>query len=221
MQYTADELKGAGTPIKNPLIAGNTYTFTLYRPLNQTGLSTYLSGSGYFTFETIGNANRHYRPNAIKFAEGTHGNQDGSNTLVSSSYIFSYELNTNGSTPQTSSFTFIPDNSIATGEVMFRATGDYDMDVSPIESDSYPQAQYSAGGDPVNDCGSQMAFSVYLELATPNIVAIGDVVHISANIGSGTVNGFDLFHAMQTPDGQIWNAQVTNNGVVTAVNPCP
>ena len=24
MQYTADELKGAGTPIKNPLIAGNT-----------------------------------------------------------------------------------------------------------------------------------------------------------------------------------------------------
>ena len=37
MQYTADELKGAGTPIKNPLIAGNTYTFTLYRPQNQTG----------------------------------------------------------------------------------------------------------------------------------------------------------------------------------------
>ena len=53
MQYTADELNGAGTPIKNPLIAGNTYTFLLYRPQNQTGLSTYLSGSGYFTVETI------------------------------------------------------------------------------------------------------------------------------------------------------------------------
>jgi hypothetical protein len=66
-----------------------------------------------------------------------------------------------------------------------------------------------------------MKFFVYLELATPNIVAIGDVVHNSANIGSGTINGFDLFHAMQTPDGQIWNAQVNNNGVVTAVNPCP
>ena len=133
MQYTADELKGAGTPIKNPLIAGNTYTFTLYRPQNQTGISENLSGSGYFTFETIGDANRHYRSNATKFAEGTHGNQDGSNTLISSSYIFSYELNTNGSTPMTSSFTFVPDNTIGIGQVMFRATGDYDMDVSPIE----------------------------------------------------------------------------------------
>jgi len=221
MQYTADELKGAGTPIKNPLIAGNTYTFTLYRPQNQTGISENLSGSGYFTFETIGDANRHYRSNATKFAEGTHGNQDGSNTLVSSSYIFSYELNTNGSTPQTSSFTFIPDNGIGTGEVMFRATGDYDMDVSPIEPDSYPQASYSAAGDPVNDCGSNMGFFVYLDVATPNIIAIGDTIRSNSSIGAGAVNGGGLFHAIQTPDGQLWNVQVQNNGVVTAVNTCP
>ena len=133
MQYTADELKGAGTPIKNPLIAGNTYTFLLYRPQNQTGLSTYLSGSGYFTVETIGDENRHYPSDLTKFVEGTHDNPDGSNTLISSSYIFSYELNTNGSTPMTSSFTFVPDNTIGIGQVMFRATGDYDMDVSPLE----------------------------------------------------------------------------------------
>ena len=71
--------------------------------------------------------------NLTKFVEGTHDNPDGSNTLISSSYIFSYELNTNGSTPQTSSFTFVPDNTIGIGQVMFRATGDYDMDVSPLE----------------------------------------------------------------------------------------
>jgi len=221
MQYTADELSQEGTPIKNPLIAGNTYTFTLYRPQNQTGLSTYLSGSGYFTFETIGDANRHYRSNATKFAEGTYGNQDGSNTLISSSYIFSYELNTNGSTPMTSSFTFVPDNTIGIGQVMFRATGDYDMDVSPIEPDSYPQASYSAGGDAVNDCGSDMFFTVYLELATPNIIAIGDVVHSSSNIGSGVIDGNNLFHRIQTGDGQDWNARFGADGVITEVNTCP
>ena len=145
MQYTADELKGAGTPIKNPLIAGNTYTFTLYRPQNQTGLSTYLSGSGYFTVETIGDANRHYPSSLTKLAEGTHDNPDGSNTLISSSYIFSYELNTNGSTPQTSSFTFVPDNTISIGQVMFRATGDYDMDVSPIEGGCGETENYDGG----------------------------------------------------------------------------
>jgi len=145
MQYTADELSQEGTPIKNPLIAGNTYTFTLYRPLNQTGISENLSGSGYFTVETIGDANRHYPSSLTKLAEGTHNNPDGSNTLISSSYIFSYELNTNGSTPQTSSFTFVPDNTIGIGQVMFRATGDYDMDVSPIEGGCGEVENYNGG----------------------------------------------------------------------------
>jgi len=145
MQYTADELSQEGTPIKNPLIAGNTYTFLIYRPLNQTGISENLSGSGYFTVETIGDANRHYPSSLTKLAEGTHGNPDGSNTLISSSYIFSYELNTNGSTPQTSSFTFIPDNTIGIGKVMFRATGDYDMDVSPLEEGCGVDQVYDGG----------------------------------------------------------------------------
>jgi len=104
---------------------------------------------------------------------------------------------------------------------MFRATGDYDMDVSPIEPDSYPQASYSAAGDPVNDCGSNMGFFVYLDVATPNIIAIGDTIRTNPSIGAGAVNGGGLFHAIQTSDGQLWNVQVQNNGVVTAVNTCP
>ena len=221
MQYTAEELR-VGTPIKNPLIAGNTYTFLLYRPINQTGWNTYLSGSAYFTVETVGDVNKHYQSDLTKFAEGVFGNPDGTDPLpVSSSFIFSYGLNTGGSEPMTSSFTFVPDNTIGIGQVMFRATGDYDMDVSPIEPDSYPQASYSAGGDAVNDCGSDMFFTVYLELATPNIIAIGDVVHSSSNIGSGVIDGNNLFHRIQTGDGQDWNARFGADGVITEVNTCP
>lgn len=133
MQYTAEELR-VGTPIKNPLIAGNTYTFLLYRPINQTGWNTYLSGSAYFTIETVGDVNKHYQSNLTKFAEGVFDNPDGTDPLpVSSSFIFSYGLNTGGSTPMTSSFTFVPDNTIGIGQVLFRATGNYDMNVSPLE----------------------------------------------------------------------------------------
>ena len=135
MQYTADELKGKGTLIKNQLLAGGEYTFYLYRPPNQTGVSSNLSGSGYFTYETVRDANGFYSSTIPLNALGTHVNADGSNTLISSSYIFSYELNTNGSTPQTSSFTFTPDIDIPVSGVFFRATGDYDMEVSPeVES---------------------------------------------------------------------------------------
>ena len=131
MQYTADELKGKGTLIKNQLLAGGDYTFYLYRPPNQTGVSSNLSGSGYFTYETVRDANGFYSSTIPLNALGTHVNADGSNTLISSSYIFSYELNNNGSTPQTSSFTFTPDIDIPVSGVYFRATGDYDMYVSP------------------------------------------------------------------------------------------
>jgi hypothetical protein len=66
-----------------------------------------------------------------------------------------------------------------------------------------------------------MGFFVYLDVATPNIIAIGDTIRSNSSIGAGAVNGGGLFHAIQTPDGQLWNVQVQNNGVVTAVNTCP
>ena len=145
MQYTAEELR-VGTPIKNPLIAGNTYTFTLYRPKNQTGWNEYLSGSAYFTVETVGDVNKHYQSSLTKFAEGVFGNTDGTDPLpISSSYIFSYGLNTGGSEPMTSSFTFVPDNTINIGQVLFRATGHYDMDVSPLEDGCGVDQLYDGG----------------------------------------------------------------------------
>ena len=60
MEYSAQELKGAGTLNKSILEAGSDYTFFLYRPKNTTGTSPSLSGSGYFTFETSRNPNGFY-----------------------------------------------------------------------------------------------------------------------------------------------------------------
>lgn len=131
MQYTADELKGAGTLIKNQLLAGGNYTFYLYRPKNTTGQSPNLSGSGYFTFETVRDANGFYPSTTPILASGSKVNISGSNTLIESPYIFSYELNTNSNTPQTSSFVFTPKVDVPVSGAFFRATGDYDMYVSP------------------------------------------------------------------------------------------
>ena len=131
MQYTADELKGAGKLIKNQLLAGGDYTFYLYRPKNTTGQSPSLSGSGYFTFETVRDAKGFYPSTTPKLASGSKVSISGSNTLIESPYIFSYELNTNSNTPQTSSFIFTPEVDVPISGTFFRATGDYDMEVSP------------------------------------------------------------------------------------------
>jgi len=142
MQYTADELRGAGTLIKNQLLAGGEYTFYLYRPPNSTTPLTppTLSGSGYFTYETVKDSKGSYPASTPTYALGTHSNNDGANALISSSYKFSYELNKNGSFPFTSSFTFSPNINIPVSGTFFRATGDYDMSVSPeVEACGIPQ----------------------------------------------------------------------------------
>ena len=131
MPYTADELKGAGHLLKNQMLGGSTYTFILYRPQNQTGKSDNLSGSGYFTFETVRDNNGFYPSGTSPLASGTKVNISGSNTLIESPYIFSYELNTNSNTPQTSSFTFTPNVDVPISGAYLRATGDYDMYISP------------------------------------------------------------------------------------------
>ena len=131
MQYTADELKGKGQYIKNQLLAGGEYTFYLYRPENSTGQSPSLSGSGYFTFETLRDNKGFYPLNTSPLASGSKVNISGSNTLIESPYIFSYELNTNSNTPQTSSFIFTPEVDVPVSGAFFKATGDYDMFVSP------------------------------------------------------------------------------------------
>ena len=142
MEYSAQELKGAGTLNKSILEAGSDYTFFLYRPKNITGQSPSLSGSGYFTFETSRNPNGFYG-GITPYVEGavfTPGIADSVNTasfgvksLVTSSYIFSYDLfeTTGSNMTATSSFEYTPSITAPVGSVFFRATGDYEMQVSP------------------------------------------------------------------------------------------
>jgi hypothetical protein len=142
MEYSAQELKGAGTLNKSILEAGSDYTFFLYRPKNITGTSPSLSGSGYFTFETSRNPNGFYG-GITPYVEGavfTPGIADSVNTasfgvksLVTSSYIFSYDLfeTTESNMTATSSFEYTPSITAPVGSVFFRATGDYEMQVSP------------------------------------------------------------------------------------------
>ena len=153
MEYSATELKGAGTLNKSILEAGSDYTFFLYRPPNQTGHSSDLSGSGYFTFETSRDANGFYGSTVRSYVAGAVLNPSvasnntasfGVKTLVSSSYVFSYDLyattSSNAATPfeqftATSSFQFTPAITVPLSSVFFRATGDYEMEVSPETQD--------------------------------------------------------------------------------------
>jgi|TARA_R110000803_G_scaffold114248_1_gene182704 hypothetical protein len=152
MEYSAQELKGAGTLNKSILEAGSDYTFFLYRPKNITGQSPSLSGSGYFTFETSRNPNGFYG-GVTPYVEGavfTPGIANSVNTasfgvksLVTSSYIFSYDLfeTTESNMTATSSFEYTPSITAPVGSVFFRATGDYEMEVSPeTQTCGTPQA---------------------------------------------------------------------------------
>ena len=145
MQYNALELRGKGQYIKNQLLAGGEYTFILYRPPNTSttsvGTSKYLSGSGYFTYETVRDVDGFYPTTWPKYASGSKASISGSVGLVESPYIFSYVLDMfPNNTPQTSSFTFTPEFDVPVSGVFFRATGDYDMEVSPeTEACSIPQ----------------------------------------------------------------------------------
>ena len=146
MEYSAQELKGAGTLNKSILEAGSDYTFFLYRPKNTTGQSPSLSGSGYFTFETSRNPNGFYG-SVTPYVAGavfTPGIADSVNTasfgvksLITSSYIFSYDLfeTTESNMTATSSFEYAPSITTPVGSVFFRATGDYEMEVSPETQD--------------------------------------------------------------------------------------
>ena len=90
--YTANQLSGDGTIIE---AFSTEKTFTIYTPLS-------LSGSAYFTFETIRNSEGYYDSSSpVSFNNWSNFNNI--NGFVSSSYIFSVVVNS-----PTSSFNFSP-----------------------------------------------------------------------------------------------------------------
>ena len=164
MEYSAGELKGPGTLNKSILQSGTVYTFKVYRPPNQTGTSPTLSGSGYFTFETKRNGLGFYDTTTPAYVGDMDISPNTSNppstqsfgvkTLVSSSYIFSYDLfkttSSNDTTGEqmsaTSSFQVLPSLTVPIGAAFFRATGDYEMEVQP-ETQTCGTAFRNEGGE--------------------------------------------------------------------------
>lgn len=105
--YTANQLSGKGTPCES-LTGGVTYTFTL---------SNSLSGSAYFTFESVRDVNGFYSGSATS-AVGTVNNFSGVSSLVDSPYIFSVVVSAGGG-----SFDFTPTSTMAVSGSFLRTTG--------------------------------------------------------------------------------------------------
>lgn len=115
--YTAEQLYGSGTPIE-ALTISTAYTFSLSTP------ST-LSGSAYFTFETVRENNGFYGSTSPKNAIGTFNSLNNVQTLVSSSYIFSVVVEQGGG-----SFIFTPSNNIAVSSSFLRGTGGISLSIT-------------------------------------------------------------------------------------------
>lgn len=113
--YNSNQLYGAGAPIE-ALTGGSTYTFTITSPI---------SGSTYFTLETVRNSIGYYGSTSATTARGTFGSLTNITGLVSSSYIFSVVVQPGGG-----SFTFIPAANVAVSGSFLRGTGGISLTIS-------------------------------------------------------------------------------------------
>ncbi len=115
--YTGIQLSGAGTP-NEALNAATPYTFSFTTP------ST-LSGSSYFTFETVRNNDGFYDSTSALNAVGTFTSLTNVQTLVSSSYIFSVVVEQDGG-----SLVFTPSNNVLVSGSFLRTTGNTALNIS-------------------------------------------------------------------------------------------
>ena len=112
--YTADQLKGAGTPTE---ALSGAKTFTLNNPS---------TGSAYFTVETV-RVNSGSYEGAPTNALGTYNSFSNinANSLVTSSYVSSVVVPRGSSTYQ-----FTPTSTVAVSSSMLRATGGITLTIS-------------------------------------------------------------------------------------------
>ena len=114
MAYTADQLKGAGTPTE--VLSGGK-VFELENPS---------TGSGYFTVETVKTNSGSFvgSPTNALGTYSSFSNID-PNTLVTSSYISSVVV-----PPGSSTYQFTPTTTVAASSSMLRATGGITLNIS-------------------------------------------------------------------------------------------
>jgi len=97
-------------------ISGAT-TFTIVPP-------TSLTGSAYFTLETVRNSSGSYDPTSPTNAIGAYGSFVNCGGLVTSSYVFSVVVGEG-----TSSFSFTPASTISSGTAYIRGTGGITLEI--------------------------------------------------------------------------------------------
>ena len=115
--YTADQLRGAGTPIEE-LVGGEIYTIDVT-------MGTF-PGSEYLTLETVRNPSGFYDSTSGEYAKGTFGDFFAVDGLITSSYIFSVII----SDVPGGSFVFTPTNTIPASGSMLRGTGGISVQIT-------------------------------------------------------------------------------------------
>jgi len=177
--FTGKQLSGAGTPIP-ALIAGNVYNFRLLTPQS-------LSGSGYFTMETVRDADGRYDSTKPTNAIGTYDFATGGNAIetpVTSSYIMSGDVTP--TSDRTGSFIFVPTENIVAGSSMLRTTGDIKLE---LEDDSHYSFENKAAlviavNLWISD--NTAALATYGEINTWLTTAVTDMANLFE--GKGTFN---------------------------------
>ena len=112
--YQGEQFNQAGLPTEQ-LVNSSTHTFTF----------TNVTGSSYFTLETLRNSDGFYDSSSPKYALGAFTNESGVTTHISSSYIFSYVVEEEGA-----SFEFQPTITIPVSGSMLRGTGNMTLTIS-------------------------------------------------------------------------------------------
>ena len=167
--YTAQQLSGAGIPIE--AISGQT-TFTLTKPSN-------LSGSAYFTIETVKNSSGNYasKPTNALGTYATFTNGVDINTLVTSSYISSVVIDGNSTG---GSYKFTPASNVAISSSMLRATGGMTLNLSPSIYSFFTTAELQTAVDLwISD--NAAALVTYGGINTWNTTAITDMSNLFSN----------------------------------------
>ena len=121
--FTGEQLSGAGVA-GIALTAGTQYTFTMVIP-------TTLSGSGYFTVETVRNKDGFYDSTIATNAIGAYADLTNipAGGHITSSYISS--IVTDRNPPTAVSYKFTPTANVAVGDTIYRSTGNIGLQVNP------------------------------------------------------------------------------------------
>ena len=187
--FTGKQLSGAGTPIP-ALTAGSQYNFRLLTPQS-------LSGSGYFTMETVRDADGRYDSTKPTNAIGAYDFATGGNAIetpVTSSYIMSGDVTP--TSDRTGSFIFVPTENIVAGSSMLRTTGDIKLE---LEDDSHYSFE--------NKAALVIAVNLWI---SDNTAALATYGEINTWLTTAVTDMANLFEGKGTFNSDISNWDVSN-----------